>query len=127
MGLVKHSWVQEARHAAWSRGVSEDVYWPSQKRLVGALVRESEVRVACAPDEPDHLYGYIVSAGELLHWVYVKSAFRNIGIAKGLFEAAGEPKRASMASRFLRDHPDVVARHGITYDPFILLREELRT
>ena len=51
------------------------------------------VLVACSTEEPDLLFGYIVAEygmppGDVLHYLYVKDAWRQMGIAKRLVEAA---------------------------------------
>lgn len=44
----------------------------------------TQVSVACLSSDPDTIVGYAVSNGATLHWVHVKSAWRNIGVAKQL-------------------------------------------
>ena len=48
--------------------------------------------VACDPVDPNVIYGYLVMgevAGEdVVHYVYIKSAFRQMGIAKMLAKSA---------------------------------------
>jgi hypothetical protein len=42
------------------------------------------VKVACLREDPDVILGYSVSCGTRLHWVFVKSAWRKIGIGRSL-------------------------------------------
>lgn len=44
------------------------------------------IRIACLKEEPDVILGYSILGlgGKSLHWIFVKSAWRNIGIAKML-------------------------------------------
>lgn len=66
------------------------VYQVEQERLVGEILARpgAELRVACAPDDDDALFGWAVLApsGELpcIHYVYVKKGLRRMGIASAL-------------------------------------------
>lgn len=41
-------------------------------------------KVACLPDDHDVILGYAVYQGTILHWVFVKDAWRKMGIARDL-------------------------------------------
>lgn len=45
---------------------------------------KTEVQIACLKDDPDIILGYAVFEGSTLHFVYVKAAWRKIGLAKDL-------------------------------------------
>lgn len=44
----------------------------------------TKVRIACLIDDPDTIIGYIITEPQILHWVYVRNDWRNIGIARDL-------------------------------------------
>lgn len=50
------------------------------KRLLG--LESIRVRIACKSDEPGFIVGYSVALGAHLFWVYVKSDYREQGIAR---------------------------------------------
>ena len=60
--------------------------------LLKKIIRNSSITLACDPDDPDTVWGYVCCDGELLHFIYVKSAFRGFGIGGCLLRAAGIPK-----------------------------------
>lgn len=45
--------------------------------------------VACDPENPSHLLGWICTEGSVIHYVYVKSAYREQGLARTMIAAAG--------------------------------------
>ena len=68
-----------------TRGVPSEVYYPSQRALVGALLAKSVTVLACDPDDERHVYGCVVVADhDCAHWLYTKGAFRRMGIARSL-------------------------------------------
>ena len=66
--------------------------------LLKKIIRNSSITLACDPDDPDTVWGYVCCDGELLHFIYVKSAFRGFGIGGCLLRSAGIPKGKMMIS-----------------------------
>ena len=66
--------------------------------ILKKIIRNSSITLACDPDDPDTVWGYVCSDGELLHFIYVKSAFRGFGIGGCLLRAIGIPKGKIMIS-----------------------------
>jgi hypothetical protein len=62
-----------------------------QDVLLKKIIPHSTITLACDPDDPDTIWGYICTDGDLLHFIYVKSAFRGFGIGGCLLRAAGLP------------------------------------
>jgi hypothetical protein len=59
--------------------------------LLKKIIPHSTITLACDPDDPDTIWGYVCTDGDLLHFIYVKSAFRGFGIGGCLLRAAGLP------------------------------------
>jgi hypothetical protein len=66
--------------------------------LLKKIIHKSTITLACDPDDPDTVWGYVCCDGELLHFIYVKSAFRGFGIGGCLLRSAGIPKGKMMIS-----------------------------
>ena len=56
--------------------------------ILKKIIRNSTITLACDPDDPDTVWGYVCTDGDLLHFIYVKSAFRGFGIGGCLMRAA---------------------------------------
>ena len=59
--------------------------------ILKKIIRNSTLTLACDPDDEDTVWGFVCSAGDVLHFVYVKSAFRGFGIGGCLYRAASLP------------------------------------
>ena len=59
--------------------------------ILKKIIRNSTITLACDPDDPDTVWGYVCTDGDLLHFIYVKSAFRGFGIGGCLLRAADLP------------------------------------
>lgn len=59
-------------------------FFDSYKQVIALRLNTSKVTVCCLTEDPDVVLGYSVKADDVLHWVYVKRAWRQLGIAKQL-------------------------------------------
>ena len=66
--------------------------------ILKKIIHKSTITLACDPDDPDTVWGYVCCDGELLHFIYVKTAFRGFGIGGCLLRSAGIPKGRMMIS-----------------------------
>lgn len=98
-GLVYDSWLKSYR-AAKRQQVEADPaalfnarkYDSSQGQLIDRLLQRSAVIVLCSPSDESEVFGYVVferlGTRAVLHWLYVKHPFRQLGFARRLFNAA---------------------------------------
>lgn len=56
------------------------------RKIINHILSKSgvSVKLACLKEDPGVIVGYSVADRDILHWVYVKVAWRNIGIASDL-------------------------------------------
>ena len=66
--------------------------------ILKKIIPHSTITLACDPDDPDTIWGYICTDGDLLHFIYVKSAFRGFGIGGCLLRSAELPGRNIITS-----------------------------
>lgn len=89
LGFLRDPWVQEMRHSPWSRGVPDDVYFPEMKAFVGRVLRRSYTLIACNPEDPTHVFGFVTfERPNVVHWIYVKRAYQRVGLGQALLDAA---------------------------------------
>ena len=119
-GFVLDSWNRAvARDPIWSahvgrRGVARTPIPPSLSLyyhdiVLKKILNKCTLLVACDPDDPDVIWGYVAFDQEnpVLHFVYVKGAFRKMGIGTRLMDEAF--KRCDGCWSQIGDHPVVVS------------------
>lgn len=85
--LIVDSWTQSHGRRAARPAERREHYESGQREAIAALLEDSRTVVAVDPANGDAVYGYAVGEpGEepLLHWVWVRSAFRRSGIGRAL-------------------------------------------
>ena len=101
-GFVLDSWTRAvARDPIWrsevgNRGVARTPIPPSLSLyyhdiILKKILNKCTLLVACDPEDPDVIWGYVAfdQVDPVLHFVYVKGAFRRMGIGTRLLSEAG--------------------------------------
>lgn len=81
--FIYATWLRSQYYGSpWFKKVEKDSFFDNYKLFIKRRLETSTVLVSCLFSDPDVVLGYVVYTGENLHWVYVKRAWRQMGIAK---------------------------------------------
>jgi len=87
------------------------------KLIDSILLKETcKIRVACLPDDPNVILGFLVAYPTQIHFIFVKQVFRGLGIGRALYEAAGKPLIYTMKTSLIE--PLLTKMPGLIYNPF---------
>jgi GNAT superfamily N-acetyltransferase len=106
--------------------IPNDIYFIEHHKLIRRIIQQYPVFVACCVDDPELLYGW-VCAGKIediwcAHYVYIKQAFRKLGIAKLLLQASGYKENcAGLCTHRTAKTLPLEHSMGLIYDPYILI------
>ena len=87
--FVLATWIKSNRNSPATRAFPSPIYLIGQRHRIMRLLNKAGTRitVACDSEEPSLIYGYAVwTDDDILHYVYVKSTYRRLGVAKRLLE-----------------------------------------
>lgn len=89
--FIADSWLRSFQNAYRVKKIPAELYWRFHRDYIADLIRLSDVIVACDPEDPWTIHGYIVGCeqGEgtiLCHFVYVKDQDRKRGIGTLLMQ-----------------------------------------
>jgi ribosomal protein S18 acetylase RimI-like enzyme len=93
--LIFATWLRSFKHgSSWPRHIPDRLYFDAHHSVIDALLARSTVRVATPPDEPEVILGWSVvetsPSMSVIHYIYVKPAFRQAGIARALLSTLPE-------------------------------------
>lgn len=116
--------------ATWLRGlyyggsfwgdIPKNIFMENYHDVLDAVLARPTTRivVACLRSDPEVILGYSVCGGEghVIHWLFVKTAWRKIGIARSLV-----PNQANFATHLTKVGQSLLSkRPGMVFNPFIL-------
>lgn len=131
--FIRNSWLTSLHDHSQLSYVQRSVYFREQNKILDYLLSTSSVLIACFPEAPDQIMGYVVYDHIIktlvLHWVYVKSMFRMQGIALGMIKPLLDPDNTVIvcthithAFKHLKDK--VPGKHCL-YDPYLVTNKRL--
>ena len=120
-----NSWLKSYRLSNFAEKITNTIYFEDHHKLIERIVENSNILMACNPSDPSQLYGYVVSGKEgdilILHFLYVKHTFRNMGIGKTLLDAVGHTSEsASVYTHHTRMADKLASKHNLVYHPYLL-------
>lgn len=91
INFIKASWLRSYRYGSlFAQGITNEIYYLFHAQLIVRLLdRGASVLVACDINDPNVVFGFLVSEPGVAHFAYVKRPFRRLGILRRLHEESG--------------------------------------
>ena len=123
--FLYNSWLKSYRFSLFAERITNTIYFEDHHKLIEKILNNSKILIACNPSDPSQLYGYIVAGEEegglVVHFLYVKHTFRNMGIGKTLLDAVGHSSdTASVYTHHTRMADKLASKHNFVYHPYLL-------
>lgn len=96
--FIYSSWLRSYKWGnSFLRGLPDYLYYPHMTQLIDYLikVRNVKIEVVCLREDSDIIVGYVVKEHRTVHFLFVKEAWRKLGIAKSLV-----PKDLALVTHF---------------------------
>lgn len=114
--FIFSTWLRGLRYGnEWFELIDKNVYYKVYHVMLEKIVTSGvEIKIACLKEDPSVILGYAVYSGKRLDWLFVKKAWRGIGIARMLIPANIERVShiTQVGKSLLRKLPNAI------FDPF---------
>ena len=127
-GFLYSTWLKSYRQMPYAQNMSNDTFFHHHKQVIEKILAKpnTTVTVICEDTDPDHIYGYSVietyGDASIIHYVYVKHAYRKLGLAKALLQAniplLGQ--KLTFVSHESRHHQVFKGKFSLEYNPYII-------
>lgn len=131
VNFIFSSWLKSYRQSQACRNVANTVYYTEHHKVIERLLQSCDVYVACSDTDVADIYGF--SCGEVvggifvLHYIYVKHAFRQMGLGTQLLQVfQHNADSAAMYTHHTRPADDLAPRYRFVYNPYIALTPDYR-
>lgn len=115
--FILATWLRGLRYGnSWFNAIESQVYFAVYQKIIETIMASPNVhiKVACLKEDDDVVLGYIIYSGNRADWVFVKKAWRNIGIAKMLW-----PEQITVVSHLTDVAKSILKdKKGIFFNPF---------
>ena len=129
LAFIFNSWLKSYRFSDLAEKITNTIYFADHHKVIERLIEDSKVVVACNEEDPSQVYGYIVGGAldgiALLHFIYVKHTFRNMGVGKTLLDAMGHDKeKAGVYTHHTRMADKLAAKYNFVYHPYLMFESK---
>lgn len=93
LNFIYNSWLKSVADTFFAHGMPKKIYYDLHAEVIKDLLECSRVIVAVNPEDSEHIFGFIVYHPDyqhnrlILHFVYVKQPYRQLGVANKLKQA----------------------------------------
>jgi len=124
---IMASWLNTMRQTDTFRQLSNTVYFKHQKDLIIKLLTKYGALIVCVESQPDEIAGWFCGYRDkhtkklIVHFIYVKSLYHKLGLAKALLHSTGHTKGQELiATAIVEPYNRLVLRgHNVTNNPFL--------
>lgn len=125
--LLYNAWLKSYGKSSEARRMSSKVYFQNYTKIIDGILEDCYVAFALNPDDLDQILGFVAFSYDedinltVIHYVYVKEAFRKLGLAKKLMEQiqpklGDEPMICTFANHIF---DELREKYLLAYDPFM--------
>ncbi len=121
--FIANSYLKSYRDAPATKHLINQIYYDLYKDKLTYMLENSDVTVACSDEDADQILGYLISSEihgkPIVHYVYVKHLFRQMGVAKALLTAM-VPKWGQgmvICTHTARHFDELRAKYKLIYTP----------
>lgn len=124
--FIMKSILQHYRHSSpHVKQIPDGIYFDAHHYLIGKVMRYSNnfVRIAALKDDPEIVFGFIWGNfdPETIHYLYVKKAFRRMGIARLLYESVFDEGIDLYYTHHTKEAAFLMHKYEqLTFNPYLL-------
>lgn len=131
LNYVKSSYLLHFRDSFPTKYIPKRLYMSEQSRILNAILERSNVLIACFPESPDEIAGWVISENRdgsfVLHYLYVRVAYRGMGVERQLLNAAAADAKMIVYSHMNDEYKSMrkaAQPRCLVYDPYRATRKE---
>jgi hypothetical protein len=112
--LIYSTWLLGLYHGCeWFGRIKKDSFFKNYKSALENRLPHCKIKVAALSEDPDVILGYVCYRENVLDWIFVKKAWRKMGIAKMLM-----PKNIKACTHLTKVGRSIKPKEW-DFDPFI--------
>lgn len=123
LNFIVSGWVRSYRGASWQYlEIPSNIYWDGEEARIKRLLQISITGILTSKDDPSQYFGFICYSPEpeILHYVYIKKAFRSFGFAtKMIQDHLRDPEKC--CTYLTRHFAGIHKKMEFTYNPYLIV------
>ena len=102
---------------SWFTLIPKHIFMTHYNKVINLLLSKftTEVLVACLKDDEDTILGYSILSPGTVHFVYIKKAWRNLGLARDLV-----PEDCKNVTHLTKSGLSLLKKKDLIFNPFLI-------
>lgn len=102
---------------SWFTLINKNVFMERYHKVAEYLLKKPSItiKIACLKEDQNAILGYAIYENNVLHWVFVKKAWRSIGIAKDLV-----PSTIKIVTHLTKSGVSILSKKNLEFNPFLI-------
>ncbi len=125
--FIYSSWSNSYRYgSAMGKSCKNKIFYPNFAKVINSILSKpnTQVIVAVNKEDPLVIFGYVITQPGIIHYVFVKEAFRSFGIGRALYDACGEIDFYTFKTFSLTPILREYGKELINYNPFLIFQQK---
>ena len=126
-GFIVQAWLRGYQRSPEVEVLTGPEYSPAQRDLINRILARGQAWIIFNREIPTQYFGFVVSERDsslevaVVHWVYVKKEFRDLGLARALLlRATGAAKTIYYTHRApRRADEEKLRKRGARFNPYL--------
>ena len=130
IAFIYATWLRSYRESGiLPKRVRKHIFFTAYGMILDNLLtaKNTQIIIACRPEDEDTILGYIVFEKQILHYIYVKELFQGYKIGNELYKAAFPKPPTDIYITAMTDTDNaqgfIKSKPQFIYDPFILFNK----
>jgi hypothetical protein len=121
LNFIYSTWLDSYRYdSSLGKSCRNSTFYPSYQLVIDHILARASVVVVCMPDQEKVIFGYLVYEPKILHYCFVKQAFRELGLAGLMWREAICP--LVHTHKTLGAEPILLNHKEFVFNPFMLFK-----
>lgn len=126
--FIYDSWLKNYAKSPLCSMIESQDFYPAHRRVVTSILERDTTFgfIAHPTGEPGVILGYVIGEPRILHFCFVKQAFRNMGIGRALFREARFDSGVFTFTHWTFMTPSILFKfkgHQAKFNPYLLGEE----
>lgn len=124
--FVYSTWLKNYRHSStFAREIRDGIFFKFHHKVIERILKRGVTSIVCLQDDPNTILGYLVTEEweglGILHYCYVKYAFRQMGLATRLIKSSDVMRSSVEFSHLTEDIPHLLkVIPTMQYNPYLI-------
>lgn len=125
-GFIYQNWIKLYHESCPINFCINDIYLPNQNRIIDNLLETANTLIACNPEDPTLLLGFIcyefVQDVMVVHWMHIRGNMRFRGLATDILQSLYPTAKSDpiLVTHNFRTYSELRHKFCLSYDPYFI-------